>query len=338
MSETGKSEPKEEDEEDDNTISVRPITEEERHLLGNTSTSCNAGNTHIWKLEDIPVDFCSTFSEYQVKSVAIGGEHFLILTEDLKLYTFGSNSHGQLGQGDCEDRNEICFVSTLQDKSIKIIACGERHNAAVDESGLLYTWGDSKEGQCGLGADGIFTTPSKVCFPQLKRMSLKSNVPLEAFDTKIKAVSCGELFSVAIDTKGCVWSWGMGCGLGHGKDFEICMSPKLVKRLSHKKALMVACGSYHCIVLTQDDYVDSPFHVAVSPDYRTASVSSSLYSDLRSKSPTNSTQVPFLHSKVTNVETSSISSFKMSQSTSELPSTGPTTETGVFYSLEFYWG
>lgn len=327
MSTTDNSDQKTENE-DDSTTSVRTITDEERQLLDQNKTFCNGGNTHIWKLEDIPVDICSTFSEYQVRSVAIGGEHLLILTEDLKLFTYGSNSHGQLGQGDCEERNEICFVNTLQDKAISIIACGERHNAVVDDAGILYTWGDSKEGQCGLGADGIFTTPSKVCFPQVKRLSMKSSVPIEAFDTKIKAVSCGELFSVAIDTKGCVWSWGMGCALGHGKDFDMCISPKLIKRLSQKKAMIVACGSYHCFVLTQDDYLESPFHVAVSPDCRTASVSSTYYSELRTKSSVSSSQVPFLHSKVTNVDSSSISSLQMLQSATDLSTSESNNESG----------
>eukprot|EP00111_Clytia_hemisphaerica_P024307 TCONS_00071687-protein len=264
--------------------SVREITQQEKEILNSQSktfTKCHGGNTHVWKLDG---EICSVFSDIQVKTIAFGSEHCLVLTEDHNIYTYGSNTHGQLGQGDCEERKELCLIDNLSENTIHHISCGERHNVVLDDAGILYTWGDSTHGQCGLGCTGIFPKPQRVRFLPTRNMSLKKEISPENFiETLIRDVSCGEVFSVAIDTKGCIWSWGSGCALGHGQDYEISTSPKLLKSLSNKKAIFLSCGAYHCVVITQDEFIDDMLNIPSSPDYRTASVSSNYYSELKAK-------------------------------------------------------
>lgn len=311
-----------EKEEDSLDVSVREITKQEKDILSikrKTSTVCHSGNSHVWKVDG---EICSVFSSLQVKIIAFGSDHCLALTEDQKLYAYGSNTHGQLGQGDCEERKDLCLVEGFGDSPIHHISCGERHNAVLDEAGILYTWGDSTHGQCGLGEVGIFQIPTIVDFLPTRNVSLKRGTSPKIdqhFKTIIKDIDCGEVFSVAIDTKGCVWSWGSGSALGHGNDYEIISVPKLIKSLSNRKAIFLACGAYHCIVITQDEFVDDMLNIPSSPDYRTTSVSSSYYSELKQKNPSTASKVPFEQNKMLTAESSSpITEMKHSQSVTDL--------------------
>ena len=309
-----------ENKEDSLDFSVREITKQEKNILSikrKASTVCHSGNSHVWKVDG---EICSVFSTLQVKIIAFGSDHCLALTEDQKLYAYGSNTHGQLGQGDCEKREGLCLVENFCDRPIHHISCGERHNAVLDETGVLYTWGDSTHGQCGLGEIGIFKKPTVVNFLPTRNVSLKKGKfsDIDHFKTVIKDVDCGEVFSVAVDTKGCVWSWGSGSALGHGKDYEIITLPKLIKSMSNRKAIFLACGAYHCIVITQDEFIDDMLNIPSSPDYRTTSVSSSYYSELKLKKPSTASKVPFEQNKMLTAEGSPITEMKHSQSVTDL--------------------
>ena len=52
-----------------------------------------------------------------------------------QVYTFGSNSTGQLGLGDRDDRN---ITELLFDKKIITVSCGNEHTAIIDDKGQLY--------------------------------------------------------------------------------------------------------------------------------------------------------------------------------------------------------
>ena len=312
-----------ENDKNDIDASVREITKQEKDILSpkrKVSNICHSGNSHVWGVDG---DICSVFSSLQVKTIAFGSDHCLVLTDDQKLYAYGSNTHGQLGQGDCEERKDLCLVGIISDSPIHHISCGERHNAVLDEAGILYSWGDSTHGQCGLGDTGIYTSPTVVNFPPTRNVSFKreSTLGLGHYKTIIKDVDCGEVFSVAIDTKGCIWSWGSGGALGHGKDYEIITVPRLIKSLSNRKAIFLSCGAYHCIVITQDELIDDMLNIPSSPDYRTTSVSSTYYSELRKKKSSTSSKVPFEQNKMLTTEASPIIETKHHQLSADLEKT-----------------
>ena len=55
------------------------------------------------------------------------------------------------------------------------------------------------------------------------------------------------------------------------------------KQPINKKTIFLSCGAYHCVVITQDEFIDDMLNIPSSPDYRTASVSSNYYSELKAK-------------------------------------------------------
>lgn len=279
-------------------ISVREITNQEKQIFikNKLETSCHGSNTHLLRLEQDVPDVCSLFSFLNVTAVALGGEHALVLTAQKQLFSEGSNDYGQLGLGDRSKRSGLSLVQQFTDIGVKHMSCGARHNAIVCYDGTLLCWGDSRAGQCGLGAKGVFTTPTKVNFPPLCKASLTvDQASKNKLSTCIREVSCAELFTITIDSRGILWSWGKGLGMGHGNKLEECIVPTLVRGLRNKKAVKVVCGSFHSVVVTQDDDEDTQFNIQ-SPDYRTASISSTYYSELQNRRSADTSRVPFLQS------------------------------------------
>uniref|UniRef100_A0A3Q2W7X5 HECT-type E3 ubiquitin transferase n=1 Tax=Haplochromis burtoni TaxID=8153 RepID=A0A3Q2W7X5_HAPBU len=69
-------------------------------------------------------------SGIHIQDVAVGAEHTLVLSSTGDVYTWGSNSEGQLGLGHTNHVREPTLVTTLQGKNIHQISAGRCHSAA----------------------------------------------------------------------------------------------------------------------------------------------------------------------------------------------------------------
>ncbi|EKX49192.1 hypothetical protein GUITHDRAFT_48795, partial [Guillardia theta CCMP2712] len=81
--------------------------------------------------------------------VACGSLHCMIATEGGRLYACGSNSNGQLGLGDKEDRRRMTRVSFFDGCEIRKIACGDEHTLVLLTNGTLFGFGKNQLGQLG---------------------------------------------------------------------------------------------------------------------------------------------------------------------------------------------
>lgn len=68
---------------------------------------------------------------------------------------------------------KVTFLILLQGESIKMVAAGAEHTAAVTEDGTLYGWGWGRYGNLGLGDRNDRLVPEKV---SLSKVSLGSDV------------------------------------------------------------------------------------------------------------------------------------------------------------------
>ena len=126
--------------------------------------------------------FCEIGMGY-VFSAAIRGS-------DGRLFTWGYNAYGQLGDGTVTRRSNPVSVSSA-DSFVKI-ACGFYHTMAIRGSdGKLFGWGDNDAGQLG---DGTVTRRS---YP----------VSVNVVGSFINVV-CGRGFTLARRCDGKVFSWG----------------------------------------------------------------------------------------------------------------------------------
>lgn len=97
-------------------------------------------------------------------AISAGGKHTCgIALGSHKVFCWGDNSSGQLGDGTSTDRSTPAAVSG--NLSFAVVSAGERHTCGVTVQGTAYCWGQNVAGQLG---DGTLTnrgTPVQVLGP-----------------------------------------------------------------------------------------------------------------------------------------------------------------------------
>ncbi|WP_027390899.1 LamG-like jellyroll fold domain-containing protein [Chrysiogenes arsenatis] len=119
--------------------------------------------------------------------VATGSVHSLALKSNGTLWSWGTNSQGQLGDGTAEQRNapvQIGVGSAWRD-----IAAGGSYSIALREDGTLWTW--------GYGIHGNGSLHMGVTVPQ----------QVGTDDDWISVKTSGD-YSLAIKRNGSLWGWG----------------------------------------------------------------------------------------------------------------------------------
>lgn len=103
----------------------------------------------------------------QPKQIAASGDYSVILCEDGSVYTFGRNSHGQLGLGHTKNKLTPQLVSLPKDKYAKQIAAASYHALVLCKDGYCYAFGVNNFGQLGLG-QSFFNSlqPEQLTFPK----------------------------------------------------------------------------------------------------------------------------------------------------------------------------
>ncbi|KAG8649356.1 ultraviolet-B receptor UVR8 isoform X3 [Manihot esculenta] len=121
---------------------------------------CGQGSTN----DQLRPTCIPTLSSIQVESVAAGLWHTVCITANRRVYAFGGNQFGQLGNGADQDetRPTLLDAPSLESKRAKMVSCGARHSAILTEDGQVYSWGWNKYGQLGLGDSIDRNIPSRV--------------------------------------------------------------------------------------------------------------------------------------------------------------------------------
>lgn len=149
-----------------------------------------------------------------IKTVASGSNHALALTSDGKVYAWGLNTFGQLGDGTTNHHYTPIPLPFLE--NIASIACGADYSLAVSEKGTLYAWGLNNSGQLGLG--------------HTHRQLTITKVPISS---KIVTVSAGTQHTMAVSENQTLYIWGFPgygkLGIGEVKDIAPVTSPRAIK-------------------------------------------------------------------------------------------------------------
>lgn len=120
----------------------------------NSNGQIGNGDTGSSVLVPFWVNQTGVLAGQEIVSIAAGGDYSLVLTGDGRLYGWGANGSGQLGDGTSTDKNVPVAHSmsgALQGKKVIKIAGGLNHVIALTEDGLLVGWGSNKRGQLGSG-------------------------------------------------------------------------------------------------------------------------------------------------------------------------------------------
>ena len=93
-------------------------------------------------------------------AIAAGGNHSLAIGSNGRLYTWGDNEYGQLGNG--TTNNSTTPVTITLPVTPTAIYAGYDYSLAIGSNGRLYAWGDNSQGQLGNGTTISSTTPVTV--------------------------------------------------------------------------------------------------------------------------------------------------------------------------------
>jgi len=179
-------------------------------------------------------------------AVACGSAHSLAIKTSGKLYSWGDNEFGKLGQGTTTSGDENFSpvqVGLLEDWSE--ISLGNDYSASIKTDGTLWAWGNNDNGQLGLGDTTPYSSPVQVGSDENwssvdagsydsdgHTLAIKTNGKLYAWgynaygqlglgdrdhrsvptqvgtDEDWSSVSAGERHTLAIKTDGTLWTWG----------------------------------------------------------------------------------------------------------------------------------
>ncbi len=120
--------------------------------------------------------------------------HTIAVKTDGTLWTWGSNTRGQLGDGTNISRNYPVQIGA--DTDWKTVAAGFDHSIAIKNNGTLWGWGNSS-------SFALIGFPSgvDVLAPEQRNM-----------DTNWLKASAGDRVTLALKTNNTVWGWGYNQG------------------------------------------------------------------------------------------------------------------------------
>ena len=195
--------------------------------------------------------------------VEIQGDNTKIaLDSEGKVYTWGNNKYGELGNGTEDDySNEPICISDLSESELKgkniVKVQSEGYiMIALDSEGKVYTWGDNSDRQLGDGAGGEYGDYSNepICISDLSESELKGK-------NIVKVQSDGYTMT-ALDSEGKVYTWGenyegqLGNGTdGNNSNKPICISDIEGNTLNGKNIVEIQIDDYTIIALDNEGKV-----------------------------------------------------------------------------------
>ena len=168
--------------------------------------------------------------------VACGQRHVAAIKTDGRLWTWGDNTNGQLGQATTTNRSSPRTTSGAGTTWSKV-ACGNYTTAAVKTDGTLWTWGSNFQGQLGDGSTTDRSSPGTV----------------DGGGSTWKQVSCGYQHMAAVKTDGSLWSWGSWVNLGNDTlYYPLGVSSPIETIPSATDWNSVSCGDFHTAAIKTD--------------------------------------------------------------------------------------
>ncbi|XP_044489501.1 ultraviolet-B receptor UVR8 [Mangifera indica] len=173
------------------------------------------------------------------KSQAIAGPgHSIAVTSKGVVYTFGSNSSGQLGHGTIEEECRPQPIRSLQGIRIIQAAAGAGRTMLISDSGQVYAFGKDSFGEAEYGSQGT----KMVATPQLVE-PLKNIFVVQA--------AIGNFFTAVLSREGRVYtfSWGQDMRLGHQTEPTDVEPRPLLGALENIPVVQIAAGYCYLLAL-----------------------------------------------------------------------------------------
>lgn len=171
-----------------------------------------------------------------VIDISAGMVHSMALKNDGKVWAWGLNLNGELGDGSYISSRFPVKVKNLYDV-IKISA-GDMFSLALREDGTVWVWGDNYYGVFGNGTEK-------------NDRNKPGMVPILY---GVKDISAGRYGCIAVEGDGDVWTWGYGVGyVNENGSYNTVLKPLKILRSSN--VISVSMGKMHQVLLNKDGAV-----------------------------------------------------------------------------------
>ena len=171
-------------------------------------------------------------------AISAGEEFSLAIGSDGKLYAWGYNYYGQLGDGTTTDHDSPEAITLAPGVTPTAISAGEEFSLAIGSDGNLYAWGFNYDGTLGDGTTTEHNSPEAITL---------------APGVTPTAISAGVQASLAIGSDGNLYAWGVnGDGeLGDGTTTEH-NSPEAITLAPGVTPTAIAAGDNSSLAIGSD--------------------------------------------------------------------------------------
>lgn len=184
-----------------------------------------------------------------VVQVAAGGVHSLLLTDDGRVFAFGSGSSGQTGFGGTDGTAAPAQIAPggLGELTVEQISAGAQFSLVLAEDGRAFSFGGNADGQTGLGtSSGAALTATAIDATNLG-------------DRRIVQLSAGNSHALVLADDGTVFAFGTNAdgrtGLGTAVGSTLVATAIETTNLGSAAVMRVAAGGCHSLLLTEDGVV-----------------------------------------------------------------------------------
>jgi len=208
----------------------------------------------------VPLSYAGQVYRFVANYYGGRGRDLVLVWEGNRIFAWGSNTNGQLGDGTTTDYtvpttgNAALGAGVLLGRTVVAVAAGGFHSLALCSDGTVAAWGDNASGQLGDGTITQQTVPVEV-----------NHAPGSALEGKtVVAVAAGQSHSLALCSDGTVAAWGSNSRFGFGqlgdgtstdRSIPVAVNTVVGSALYGKSVVAVAAGYGHSLALCSDGTV-----------------------------------------------------------------------------------
>jgi hypothetical protein len=184
----------------------------------------------------------ATETNSNIRAIATGNNHTLVLRSDGKVWATGSGLNGKLGNGTTANK-DILTEMTTDNSNIIAIAGGFYHSILLKSDGTVWGAGRNNVGQLGLG------TPTTDKLIPTKMVG--------ADNSNIKAIGAGNIHTVALKSDGTAWATGSNSNgqLGDSTNSQRTSLTLMTDNNANISAIVAGLTGFHTIALKSDGTV-----------------------------------------------------------------------------------
>ncbi len=206
--------------------------------LGNGETGFGIGD----QSKDVLIPFQLKELNH-ITQISSGYSHTLALSSEGKVWTWGENSYGQLGNGGTE--NQLIPIELKVSWPVKIVVASRTHSYILNQNGDISGWGDNLRGALGNGTFKPANSPQLI-----------------VNQNNIIAIRSSEQQIFTFSANGQIWTWGDNSygQLGINQYESVYLSPQLMSvsnsnRNESEESSIAMVTDYHEIVEAGKMYV-----------------------------------------------------------------------------------